>query len=180
MKKIFLILLTVFAFSGCEKDDICDGSSPTTPRLIVEFHDVNTGLLRLVDSLQVKAPDMDGPVILAKNAQGEPVYTVTASKAAVPLKTLEDKTKLVFFSNKGNTTLELSDEIEFNYQRATEYVSRACGFKTSFVLNPAVNNPKPIILNGNPNSLSGNWIKNIEIIKSNIESENEIHLKIFF
>lgn len=181
MKKIFLVvLLAVFAFSGCEKDDICDGSSPTTPRLIVEFYDVNTGLLRPVDSLKVIAPGMEVPVILAKDANGEPIYVVTASKAAVPLKTLDDSTQLTFISNSGSATLELSDELEFNYQTATEYVSRACGFKTSFLLNPETTSPRPVILNGNPANTSGNWIKNIEIVKSNIEAENEVHLKIFY
>lgn len=181
MKKIFcVVLLIAYVFSACEKDDICDGNSPTTPRLVVEFYDVNTGLLRSVDSLKVIAPDREDAVPLVKNAAGEPVYVVTANKAAVPLKTLSDVTNLTFISNSGNASLELSDELEFNYERATEYVSRACGFKTSFVLNSENITPRPVILNGNPTTNVGNWIKNIEIIKSNIETENEVHLKIFF
>ena len=36
MKKI-LLLLAFIALSSCEKDDICDATTITTPRLIIEF-----------------------------------------------------------------------------------------------------------------------------------------------
>mgnify|MGYP006353373257 FL=1 len=40
MKKTILLLLAVaFTFSSCEKDDICDANTPTTPRLVIGFYD---------------------------------------------------------------------------------------------------------------------------------------------
>ena len=39
MKKTFLHLLILIAFSSCEKDDICDANTVTTPRLIIDFYD---------------------------------------------------------------------------------------------------------------------------------------------
>jgi hypothetical protein len=45
--KIALSVLFLFTvcFSSCEKDDICDANTPTTPQLVIEFYDaVNTTL----------------------------------------------------------------------------------------------------------------------------------------
>ena len=40
MKKIIsLLLLFTFGLSSCEKDDICDANTPTTPRLVITFYD---------------------------------------------------------------------------------------------------------------------------------------------
>ena len=39
MKKIYLLFLIAITFSSCEKDDICDANTPTTPRLIIDFYD---------------------------------------------------------------------------------------------------------------------------------------------
>ena len=42
MKKIILlVLIMAFSFSSCEKDDICDANTITTPRLVIKFYDVN-------------------------------------------------------------------------------------------------------------------------------------------
>ena len=36
MKKIILLLFVIaLSFSGCEKDDICDADTVTTPRLVI-------------------------------------------------------------------------------------------------------------------------------------------------
>jgi hypothetical protein len=42
MKKILVLLLVVSVqlFSSCEKDDICDPNTPTTPRLIIDFYNI--------------------------------------------------------------------------------------------------------------------------------------------
>jgi len=46
MKKIFLLLF-VFSLLGCEKDDICESTTPTTPRLVIEFYDFNASTATL-------------------------------------------------------------------------------------------------------------------------------------
>ena len=55
MRKLFLIVLAIaFSFTGCEKDDICDANTPTTPRLIVTFYDfANPTVLKKVTDLKV-------------------------------------------------------------------------------------------------------------------------------
>ncbi|MDD5151653.1 MAG: hypothetical protein PHC28_14440, partial [Flavobacterium sp.] len=55
MKKIIILLLiATFSFSSCEKDDICDANTSTTPRLVIDFYDITTpSLLKKVTNLKV-------------------------------------------------------------------------------------------------------------------------------
>ena len=42
MKKLIITsiaLVIAFSFWNCEKDDICEDGTPTTPRMIIEFYD---------------------------------------------------------------------------------------------------------------------------------------------
>ena len=108
-------------------------------------------------------------------------YLANTNKIMLPLKINDDTVEYTLTLNSGNDVLNVTDVIRLNYTRTSEYVSRACGFKTLFQLNPDVNdNTSPLIINGNPTANSGNWIRNVEIIKSNLETENETHVKIFF
>jgi hypothetical protein len=96
------------------------------------------------------------------------------SKILVPLKTNQNSTILHFIQNGGDTNASNDniDILTFNYQRVDEYVSRACGFKTLFYLNET----NPITLTADSN----NWIQNIQVQQTNIENENEVHVKIYF
>ncbi|AWA30493.1 hypothetical protein HYN48_10555 [Flavobacterium magnum] len=184
MKKIYLLLLLAFAFSGCEKDDICDSSTPTTPRLVIEFYDfTNPALLKDVTNLKVTGTGADQAIVFndALPEDDENRYLANTNKIMLPLKINDDTAEYTLTLNSGNDVLNVSDMIRLNYTRTSEYVSRACGFKTLFRLNPDVNDDTaPLIINGNPAANAGNWIKNVEIIKSNLETENETHVKIFF
>jgi hypothetical protein len=96
------------------------------------------------------------------------------SKIQVPFRTTADFTSLNFIQNGSdtNTTNDNIDAITFNYDRVDEYISRACGFKTLFFLNDT----NAIVLTPDSN----NWIQNIIITQPNIETENEVHVKIYF
>jgi len=173
-----------FAFSSCEKDDICDAATPTTPRLIIEFYDVaNPAVLKNVTNLKVIGLDNEEGVILNETATIDGLrYISNANTIGIPLNPLTQTSELRFILNFGNTNtaLILTDTLEFNYSTRDEFVSRACGFKTLYTLNPTSNPLFPIILNDNPDSELGNWIKDIEILQSNIVTENEVHVKIYF
>ena len=166
MKKILSILVLSLFLQGCEKDDICTPETPTTPRLIIEFYDiVNTSVLKQVANLQV---------------QGEGANSVInfnlVNKIELPLKTNEDQTKYDFTINSTSEAPVFNvDKIELNYTRRDIYISRACGFKTYFSLN--VLNP---IIQTNPTDDTVLWIKNIEVIKNNIENEEDVHIKMYF
>jgi hypothetical protein len=81
----------------------------------------------------------------------------------------------VHFIQNGGTTVTTDDNLDaltFNYTRATSYVSRACGFKTLFTLQPT----SPVVLTPDSN----NWIQNIVVVQSYIANETETHVKIYF
>ena len=164
MRKIILIVLISFFFSSCEKDDICDANTPTTPKVVIEFYDVaNPTTLKNVTNLGVIAPGFTNG--FGFNA---------VSKIKVPLKTFQDTSILHFIQNGSidPTTDDNLDEITFNYTRKTVFVSRACGYKTLFTLNTT----NPITVTPDSN----NWIQNVIVSQPNIENEDETHIKIYF
>lgn len=168
MKKIFLIVLVLaFSFSGCEKDDICDATTSTTPRLIIEFYDnADHTVLKNVTNLKATG----------EGAVGLPLTFTAKSKIELPLKTTDIKTKYTLVYTDALTTS--TDILEFNYSSDNVFVSRACGFKTIYDLNGT--SLPPFVLNGTPAVTMGNWIKDIEVIHPNINDENETHIKIYF
>lgn len=167
MKKIVFIALSLFlsvSFWNCEKDDICAEGTPVTPRLIIEFYDAaNPTILKNVTNLGVIEPNFT-----------EGLAFTAISKIQVPLRTTADITTLNFVQNGSDTdnSNDNIDAITFNYARMDEYISRACGFKTLFFLDST--NPIELTNDGN------NWIQNIEVMQPNIETENEVHVKIYF
>ena len=164
LKIFFIIVLIANSFWSCEKDDICEAGTPTTPNLIIEFYDnLNAGTKKEVTNLSVIA---DGNTnILKFNA---------VSKIQIPLKTNTDLSLFKFTLNATEPVTSLTNEdlLNINYSRENVYISRACGFKTVFKLNESGG----IVQATDPNT----WIKEIVIQKYNILNENEIHVKIFF
>jgi len=164
MKQLFLLIFITVFLSGCEKDDICDVNTPTTPKVVIEFYDAANPTTPInVTNLGVIAPGFT-------NGFG---FTAT-SKIKVPLKTFEDTSFLYFIKNGSvaPTSDDNSDSVTFNYTRKTEYVSRACGYKTLFTLNST----NPITVTPD----SDNWIQSVVVSQPNIENENETHIKIYF
>jgi len=166
MKNIFLILLIAVSFSGCEKDDICDANTVTTPRLVVEFYDIsNPTTAKNVVSLKVTGDGM---------TEDLGIYS-GVSKIKLPLKVTEDITKYHFVLNSSDTNNDNEDVITINYARQNVFVSRACGYKTIFGLSGTT----PITY-AEPATPDGAWIQELQIVTPTITSENETHVKIFF
>lgn len=179
MKKIvLLVLLVVFSFSSCEKDDICDANTPTTPRLVLGFYDINNpSVAKNVAKLKVVGDGMTEGIVFDESATGEAKYQTSGNSISIPLKIDQETTKYTFTYNSGNANpaIIFVDEVTINYSRSTVYVSRACGYKTIFTLNPT----NAIIHSAIP-STNDTWMRYISVEKTNIENENETHLKIFF
>ena len=167
----------MFSLLGCEKDDICESTTPTTPRLVIEFYDFNasTATLKNVTKLKVKSDDVAEGIVFDESLTNANRYLSNSSKIFLPLKTTEETTKYNFTHNFGVVGSENTDILQFNYSTQEVYISRACGFKTLFTLKPT--NP---IVTTEPFNSPSSWIKNIVIVKSNLENENEVHVKIFF
>ena len=167
MKKLILFLLVLsISFSSCEKDDICEETTATTPKLIIEFYDVlNPTVLKNVTNLAVKEIGIASAVISFNSV----------SKIQLPLKTNEVITKYSFILNSTDVTIDNEDFLQFKYTHQNVFVSRACGFKTIFTLDPTT----PYI-KSDASTPDGFWIRNITVETSNITTENETHIKIYF
>ena len=154
------------SFSSCEKDDICDAATETTPKLIIEFYDIlNPTVLKKVTNLAVKEVGITSAVISFNSV----------SKIELPLKTNEDLTKYSLILNSTDVITANEDFLQFNYTRQNIFVSRACGYKTIFTLDPTT----PFIKTETSTPIRY-WIQNITIETSNITTENETHIKIYF
>ena len=163
MKRIITLLLIILTFSGCEKDDIC--TEETTPRLVLEFYDIsNPSNLKTVLNLKIKGVGLTDDLGTYNGV----------SKIQLPLKIDGTTTKYSLILNSLDTTPN-EDFLEFNYTTQNVYVSRACGYKTTFTLN----SPNGVIKTDAaiPDSF---WIQDINIQTTNITTENETHIKIYF
>ncbi len=172
MKKIVLLLLVALSLSSCEKDDIC--VDETTPRLVLEFYDVtNPTVKKNVTSLKVTGFTTDAvPVPLAT-----PLAIFSGVNVIeLPLRITDDVTKysLILNSNVTNV-IPNEDFLQFDYTRQKVFVSRACGYKTIFTLN----SPNGVTQTDaeTPDLL---WMQFINIQTTNIDTENEVHIKIYF
>lgn len=165
MKKIIALLLTVITLSSCEKDDIC--TDETTPRLILEFYDdSNPTLLKNVVSLKIKGVD---ETLDLGTYSG-------VSKIELPLDITQDITKYsMILNSNGSLALPNEDFLQFNYTRDDIFVSRACGFKTIFALNTSGG-----VIHTDAATPDTFWIKGMDIETTNITTENETHIKIYF
>lgn len=179
MKKILLfLLLLIITSSSCEKDDICDANTPTTPRLVIDFYNINNASVKKnVTDLKVIGEGMTEGIIFNEGATGEEQYYANGSTISIPLKTDVNTTTYDFILNASSTnpTLIDIDQVTFNYTREDVFVSRACGFKTLFTFvpnNPIFHKAVPVTKN--------KWMQFINIEKSNIDNENETHIKVFF
>ena len=134
-------------------------STVDTPKLILGFYDLNSGNLKEVNNLKIQGKNSD-----------EIYLYQTIDSIGIPLKNLEQLTiySLTKDYNESSTSSGNSDQLYINYNYNYSYISRACGFITSYDL-------ENLIIEKD----TSNWILNTEIIKTNISNEENIHVKIF-
>lgn len=177
MKKIIALVIFCAFIAACEKDDICDGTTPTTSQVVIKFYSAGN-IIKRVTNLKITSGTDTLGVILNKSGISNARYLSNDTIVIIPLRTDQDITKFNFILNATNPITKKTDELQFNYSRTDEFVSRACGFKTVFDLNGKA--PlQPIVLN-NSASPSGNWIQNFQILRPIINDEKTTHIKIIF
>ena len=160
-KKICLmaVVLTTLLV-GCEPDDICAVSTPTTPKLIIRFYDA-------ANPTEYKSVEN----IAAQGVGNELIYIVASTDSlALPLKSQSTSTSFVLTKNYVDPTTSDTndDQINLLYDVTQVYVSRAGGFKSQYELNQAL-----------VATDSDLWIQSIEISTSLIENETKAHVKIY-
>lgn len=177
MKKLLLLLLLSITLSSCEKDDVC--TEETTPRLVLEFFDsTNNATAKNVVNLVVKADGAATPIVFNSTLSETDAtrYLFNGNILKLPLKIDDTTTRYSLILNSTSTTGGANEDfIQFDYAHQNVFVSRACGYKTTFTLN----NPDGVTKTDAtiPDSF---WIQGINIITNNITSENETHIKIYF
>lgn len=169
MKKylVLSLLVSLICISSCQRDDICPESTQTTPKLVIEFFDIDF-------------PEQSKSVPrLNVIAEGESDYyfetTESKSTISIPLRTSENFTNYTFTRNfdlpENSNLVTNEDKIQFSYTVNLEYVSRSCGYKAEFI------NYSAVLIN---EENSTNWIKGIQVIQPNdILDEQDTHLYIF-
>ncbi len=158
MKNSLFLFFLIWFITGCEKDDICLRETPGTPRLVVEFFDINNkNNLKSTNGLKIIG-----------NGKENLLYEDDTSSLLLPLKNNQNTSTFIFFVNNNDSIL--SDTIQFKYLVNDIYINRACGFKSEFILD---NNPIKFISN------NLNFIKDFNLINSTVSDEDEVHLSIY-
>lgn len=167
-------IMTLFSL-GCEPDDICPESTPTTPNVIIRFYDVLIQENKKnVFGLRIQGVGNDNPLTNYN--------VVTTDSIMLPLKTDAISTSFSLhkeYTYDNNDTPDDTgddiiggneDVITINYTTEQVYVSRACGYKTIF------KNVTLTIV-----SDSENWIQSKESLNDNqsVEDETSAHFKLF-
>lgn len=175
MKKIIgcIFALGVIAtyLISCEKDDICAETTPTTPNMIVSFYfNDNRTAYNRVTNLQY----------YEVGREEDTISVGSVDSTYVPLRVDASHTQWAFIYNQNvaNGVDKRIDYVDFKYTVWQEYVSRACGYKTQFLLD--ADNPRgtnPVVTDGDG---KGRWIQGIEIVKDSVTDENQAHVKVYF
>lgn len=172
-KTILLLLILCFSFSGCEKDDICDANTVTTPRLVITFYDINNPTVeKSVSNLSIFGDGMEKAVTYSRST------LINGSTVSIPLKVNAKTTTFHFILNYGSTNvaaLPNEDIIQFNYEPENIFVSRACGFKTNYTLDAFT----PFV-HSDAATADLKWMQYVAVKKYIIANENETHLEIYF
>ncbi|MEJ6791865.1 MAG: hypothetical protein QNK89_03775 [Lacinutrix sp.] len=135
MKKIatLLLLLICIAFS-CERDDLCDEDTPTTPKMVVEFRDlILSNNTKNVTKLRVEDADDATRVLTDYNSVTEDQMLLPLITNIEELETGITKYRVYKdYENEDGTITGNDDVIYIEYSTREIYVSRACGYKTIF------------------------------------------------
>jgi hypothetical protein len=167
MKKHYLIfsLITLLIFS-CEKDDICADTTQTTPRVVIEFYDIQArDEIKAIPGLFAIGVDSDGNEVPIHNE-----LVLTRSLIALPLQNNSNQTQFKLYKSYALTDSNVSgnpDVITITYDIETLYVSRACGYINTYTIQTF-----------SIGSDSDQWMSNSQILITQITNENEIHIKV--
>lgn len=148
MKKVLFIIGVIIILSSCEKDDFCT-QTPVTPNLILRFYDnANRSTLKATTGLHVWAANKDSIFV-----------NIATDSIAIPLNSATSQT--VYNLSEGN----IVNQLTIDYNVKNEYVSRSCGFKSTF---------ENVTISSN-----NTWINDIQIATTTINNQNTAHVQVY-
>ncbi len=172
LKYIFLPVICYFIIlEACQPDDICGYDIPDTPHVIITFYDslyihkdsviTDTTPKKRVSNFFLKA-------LSVKNG----IFYSGTDSILVPLNPEDKTSKFLFVKNaqvQGDSIIKGGDidTLTFSYTRKDAYISRACGYKATFILNEE----NPIIFND-----SVKWIYQIDKLTDTITNDTQTTL----
>lgn len=192
--KAILLIITTICLSNCERDDICASSTPTTPRLIIEFYDAtdqenlknvpNFTVYGVDPDLAIPDDDDNSSAILLEPFESERLFNRSINIAKLPLivGNEEEETTVRFIMERrtdlrldeDNSTESNIDIVEISYVPEFVYVSRACGFKSIFTnlrISIVQDDDNWLLFSGFPDNDNTDNI--------NLENEDSTHINLF-
>lgn len=144
--------MLVFLNYGCEPDDVCSEANPSTPQLVFRLYNSSQpSEFKAVDTLRIMS--------LGDQA---PLEFINTDSIVVPLQVNASKINADLTISDGVT-----DRIEIDYLTKDVYLSRACGFQSTFQIESiAVDQPS-------------SWINSIEIVTNEVIIDTLAHVKIY-
>jgi len=176
-------ILASIVFLSCERDDICPETTATTPSLIIRFYDIDDpddDVFKSVRQLEVHGLDENGNVIESAIDINNGSTRQTTDSISLPLRfDAEGVLTSSSFQLIRNSDLDEDDPdgpadpdfVSINYTPQFVYVSRACGYRSIFELQP-----------GNEIRVapsSENWIIRTEVVNPIIDNETSVHINIY-
>ncbi|MFT4612551.1 MAG: hypothetical protein ACJA1H_001501 [Glaciecola sp.] len=172
----FIVIIAIVTWS-CERDDICAEATPTTPRLIIRFYDINNpNNLKQVRQLEVdglnisNVPNSETPIVTRSNTDSINLPLNFQEEVETSTRFLLER-DADYADNEDLTDDSNSDIITITYTPEFVYVSRACGYKSIFNLDL----DDPVTRETDDNI----WTTSFEIINFTIENENAAQIKIY-
>ena len=115
-KRLVYLLISIFIFSACEKDDFCIENTVTS-KLIIDFYDdTNRETLKNVGSFYVWAEGKKDTLF----------ENITKNSISIPLNSLAKET--IYNFSKANVV----EKFTIKYDTEEAYISRSCGYKVVF------------------------------------------------
>ncbi|WP_053992640.1 DUF6452 family protein [Mangrovimonas sp. TPBH4] len=171
--KIVCPLLAILGYLvlGCEKDDICAETTATTPHLIIRFYDVNNPTSTLsARMLTVKGEGLEEEIVSSTTTDSILLPLNFQEEGMTAISRFELKIDTDYDSDTDESTASNTDIIEVNYTPEFVYVSRACGYKSTFAgteIDVDETNDEDI------------WIINAVTVNTTIENETAAHINIY-
>lgn len=166
---LFLLMTMLLSLTACEKNDLCGGVDVDTPQ-------VNITLYNRLNNEERKTAQMINCFALDfVNQDTIPMLQFNGrSQFSLPLKVYEEHTVWYVELKEwiGNDTITRANILDFRYETQSDYVSKACGYRTVFQ-RLRVNSVNDTI------QYLPSWISTLDYTNQ-ITSNDTTHVEIYF